>query len=117
MASIGCGQSGSEKRAEVKSISQAVDRLRQAPNAEKAPKLSELSRLPCSLPDVCALRDRCVQAYRLLVDTLDAIHQAKGKLDGESVAGFEKKLEESRKLTHECLENELVVGRRWGTQL
>jgi hypothetical protein len=114
---VGCNSSASEKRAEVKSISMAIDRLRQAPNAEKAPKLTELSKLPCSMRDTCELRAQCVAAYALHVEALDEIAAGKGKLDGEQVQQIEQKLEAARKQVHECLERELVVGRRFGTQI
>lgn len=112
---LGC-QSGSERRAEVQSISAAIDRLRQVPNSDKAPMLELLSQLPCSLTDVCELRDRCVRAYRLQVEALDEIAALKQAPNVERVSGIDAKLEAARKLAHECLENELVVGRRYGTQ-
>ncbi len=112
-----CGKGGADKRAEVRSISTAIDRLRQAQNPDKAVKLSELSRVPCSLADVCELRDRCVGAYQLQVEALERIAAPKDGLDGEEVAAIEQKLEAARKLAHECLEAELVVGRRYGTQI
>lgn len=113
----------SEQRAEVRSVSVAIDRLRQAPNPEKAPLLSELSRVPCSLKDVCELRDRCVGAYREQVEALDEIASIKAAKDerkipdAERFLAVERKLERARKLAQECLENELVVGRRYGTQI
>jgi hypothetical protein len=113
---VGCDGSASAKRAEVRSISFAIDRLRQAPNPEKAPKLEALSKLPCSLPDTCQLRDHCVGAYQLQVEAVTQIAVAKEGLDGDAVTAIEKKLEGARKLAHECLEFELVVGRRFGTQ-
>jgi hypothetical protein len=117
LSCLGCEQSGSAKRAEVRSISTAIDRLRQAQNPDKAPKLTELSRVPCSLPDVCDLRNRCVAAYQEQVEALDRIAQGKALLDSERVAAIEQRLERARKLAHECLEFELVVGRRYGTLL
>lgn len=108
--------SNSERRAEVQSVSAAIDRLRQVPNAEKAPMLELLSRLPCSLTDVCELRDRCVGAYRVQVEALQEIAALKQSPDGARVAAIDTKLEAARKMAHECLENELVVGRRYGTQ-
>jgi hypothetical protein len=112
-----CDQSGSAKRAEVRSVSNAIDRLREAANPDKAPKLTELSKLPCSVPDVCQLRDLCVRAYQQQVEALDRIAAAKaGSGDGD-VSAIEQKLESARKLAHECLEFELVVGRRYGTQI
>ena len=98
-------------------MSAAIDRLRDAPNPEKAPKLAELQKVPCSLADVCQLRDRCVGAYQMQVEALAQIAGAKNGLDGELVAALEQKLEAARKLSHECLEFELVVGRRYGTQI
>lgn len=115
--------SRSEQNAEVRSISTAIDRLRQAPNPEKAPLLSELSRVPCSLKDVCELRDRCVGAYREQVEALDeiaSISAAKNEPhvpDADRIVAVEHRLERARKLAQECLENELVVGRRYGTQI
>jgi hypothetical protein len=112
-----CGMGSADKRAEVRSVSTAIDRLRQAPNPDKAAKLQELSRVPCSLADVCGLRDRCVAAYQLQVEALDRIAAAKTGLDGEEVTAIERKLEAARTLAHECLEAELLVGRRYGTQI
>lgn len=113
----------SEQRAEVRSVSMAIDRLRQAPNPEKAPLLTELSRVPCSLKDVCELRDRCVNAYREQVEALDEIASIKAARDeqhlpdAERFVAVQRQLEQARKLAQECLENELVVGRRYGTQI
>lgn len=112
----------SEQRAEVRSVSLAIDRLRQAANPDKAPLLSELSRVPCSLKDVCDLRDRCVGAYRMQVEALaeiDAIKAALGRVEmrsAERVDPIAQKLKQAHALAQECLENELVVGRRYGTQ-
>src|SRR5512147_776258 len=83
LLAAGCNQTSSEKRAEVRSISVAIDRVRQAANPDKAPLLSELSRLPCTLQDVCQLRDRCVAAYQKQVEAVD---QIAAKKDGHDTA-------------------------------
>jgi len=100
-------------------VSIAIDRLRDAANPDKASKLTELSKVPCSVQDVCKLRDRCVGAYVLQVDALGAIakFRAAAPPDAEEVADVEQKLEGARKLAHECLEAELAVGRKYGTQI
>jgi hypothetical protein len=117
LAILCCDQSGSAKRAEVRSVATAIDRLRQAANPDKAPKLVELSKLPCSVPDVCQLRDLCVRAYEQQVEALDRIAAVKAGREGGGVSAIEQQLESARKLAHECLEFELVVGRRYGTQI
>jgi hypothetical protein len=73
----GCGVSDEAKRAEVASVTVAIDRLRDAPNANKAAFLTSLKQTPCSLPDVCQLRDLCVAAYTKLVDSRAQIAQLK----------------------------------------
>lgn len=115
-----CGKSDEEKRAEVKSVSVAIDRLRQVPNPNKASMLAALKQVPCSLADVCQLRDRCVGAYQLHVDALGQIEgfkDAGSPPDSEQVTGVEQKLEGARKLVQECLASELEVGRKYGTQI
>lgn len=79
----GCGRSEESKRAEVASVTVAIDRLRTAANPDKAAMLGTLEKTPCTMKDVCDLKQQCVEAYRLQVSTLAQIEGLKNGQLGE----------------------------------
>jgi hypothetical protein len=69
IAMMGCGRSG--ELAEIDRIGRAVDAVRDAPGdaVDAREKLvAELAGQAATLPEAVAARDRCAEAYRLLVD-------------------------------------------------
>jgi hypothetical protein len=64
-----------QKRAEVASVTVAIDRLREAPNVGKSEFLALLKKTPCTLEDVCRMRDACAVAYGKQVEALAQIQR------------------------------------------
>jgi hypothetical protein len=64
-AAFSCRSSGREEAA---GVMRALDLLRDAPADQKKAPVDALARVPCSLPIVCAARDRCAGVYRHLAD-------------------------------------------------
>ncbi len=60
LASIGCGD---KTKAESASLLRLVDDLRLASNAAKREPLERLRATPCTAPELCAVRDACVDAW------------------------------------------------------
>ena len=82
---VGChGEAEQAQRAEAARIAHAVDALRDAPNAAKAPRLKALEQMPCSVPDVCELQRVCVDAYRRQVHALDGVSAVRDELAGDA---------------------------------
>ncbi|MGC4063750.1 MAG: hypothetical protein QM784_03735 [Polyangiaceae bacterium] len=111
LGAAGCGQSEQAKRAEVASVTVAIDRLRDAPNPNKPEFLQYLASTPCSLEDVCALKKACADAYAEQVAALSAIAQLKSASDsganaGGKLAAIQGQLERAREGAKACVEQE-----------
>jgi hypothetical protein len=108
---LGCGPSDEAKRAEVASVTVAIDRLRDAPNPNKSQFLQNLASTPCSIEDVCALKKVCADAYAEQVTALAAISQLKtadatGPDAGARLAAIQTQLTDARDAAKACVEQE-----------
>jgi hypothetical protein len=113
-----CGVSEESKRAEVASVTVAIDRLRDAPNAGKAEQLTLLRKTPCTLPDVCQLRDACAAAYGKQVEALAQITQLKeqGTAASDMAARFlavQEQLARARDEAKACVDGEARLLERY----
>jgi len=100
--------------AETARVSRAIDAVRNAPNAGKAPLLRALESEPCAQPPACELKGLCVRAYSRHVDSLTASERAKLLLDApdggteaalaaaSAVNEAEAALSEAQRLTEAC---------------
>lgn len=73
-------------RAESARVTHALDLVLAAPNEQKAGPVEALAAAPCSSPQICATRDRCVSAFRHLVEgvkTETDVKRAIGDLEHE----------------------------------
>ena len=64
-------------RKEAGELAHIVERLREAPNADKQLHLERLTRALCTVADTCSLKDRCRDAYGALSQALRGIDAAK----------------------------------------
>ncbi|RYZ01129.1 MAG: hypothetical protein EOO73_36505 [Myxococcales bacterium] len=77
---VSCDTRSSESVRAQRSVSHLCwveNRIRNAPNPEKATFLADFARSPCPAPDACLMRDRCVVAYTLHVEALQLTAAAK----------------------------------------
>ncbi len=87
---------------------QSVERLRQAPNADKQARLADLVALLCSYPETCALKDRCTDAYQGFVKALNDIARIEAALTANAafgaadLAGAQHALDTAREKTLGC---------------
>jgi hypothetical protein len=100
--------------AEIARLGRAIDELRDAPNAAKAPRLRALDSEPCSQPLACELKSLCVRAYTRHLVSLDSSERARNLLaqpDGGTEAALaaasalnqaEAQQAEAAGLTHAC---------------
>ncbi|MBN2194263.1 MAG: hypothetical protein JW751_15710 [Polyangiaceae bacterium] len=115
------GGRGPTARAEADAVVRAVAVLRDAPNAEKAALLPPLAAVDCTAPDVCALRNACLDAYRLHVgalaerDDLTRVLAASGRPPNASarLAGIERDLTKAHALALDCAQGELALRARY----
>ncbi len=115
--------SGSDEAAIKQSAAQvarAVERLRGAPNSDKAVSLAQLSATACTGADVCEMRAICAAGYGLHVDSLALTQAAKlqlatGKaLEAAKVLGAaERMLEASSRELDKCVASEAALRRRY----
>jgi hypothetical protein len=97
---------------------QAVERLRQSVNSEKHTQLSALLALPCTQADTCALKDRCVDAYRGFVEALDDIAKIESALTNATsftaadLANAQRSLDVAREKTLNCSNAQGELARR-----
>jgi hypothetical protein len=111
LAALGCGRSEEAKRAEVASVTVAIDRLRDAPNPNKPEFLQFLANTPCSIEDVCALKKDCADAYAEQVSALAAISQLKaasasGADASAKLVAIQGQLERARDGAKACVDRE-----------
>ncbi|HEX9619639.1 MAG TPA: hypothetical protein VF989_05870 [Polyangiaceae bacterium] len=85
---------------EAGAVTHAVERLRGASNSEKGVALSALAAVPCSAPEVCALKTLCAGAYTKHVRALDGVRAARHALRAAPAgsARVAKLLDESQEL-------------------
>ncbi len=118
-----CGPS-SEEKAEAGALSRAIDLLRNAPNAGKAPLLNALKATRCTRPELRALQDRCADAYGLHVRGVEHELEAKAKLAAGADAGTvsallasaEDELNRARPLVERCTDQQAELKRRYRLQ-
>ena len=114
-----CGRSDEDKRAEVASVTVAVDRLRDAPNQDKSDFLLVAKKTECSLLDVCALRDHCTSAYELQVNALAQIERMKQRSllpendPAEHLASIQAQLSAARDAAKACVDEEAKLLDRY----
>jgi hypothetical protein len=123
LVSAGCrSESVEARRGEAAGVARAVEALRQAPNAEKAPFLKALKAVPCDAGDVCTLKKACVDAYVLEQTALDAVSAVRARtrtadgLNSDAVdllANAEHDLGRSRELTKACADLEGAARRKY----
>lgn len=108
--SVGCM---SPEAAEERAVLGAVDALRGAPSkdAGRVKLVEALEKLPATTERARHARDRCAEAYRLLLEGEERLSSASAGLagpTGDAKAGLvalaeaEKKLAESEKVMKEC---------------
>ncbi len=105
-------------------MAHAVEQLRSAPNAAKAPLLRALERQPCESEDVCELKRVCVAAYRDQLGALDGARALEHALSGDAAApppasaaalveSSEHRLEAARAGARHCAELQGALSRRY----
>jgi hypothetical protein len=105
---LGCPSDA--ERAELGQVARLVeniDRLRHADNANKQPLLTALEGATCQSTDACALKDLCVEAYRLHQRALDAIATLKAHAERDS-GPLDRSASERKALEFEAIEGDLV---------
>lgn len=118
------GEAEQAHRTEAGRITHAVENLRNAPNAKKAPYLTSLERTPCSVPDLCALKRACVDAYRRQLDALGAVRAVKKALQTDGgpalahsaavrLGSAQKQLADANRRAHHCADLQGAVERRY----
>jgi hypothetical protein len=88
-------------RAESARVTHALDVVLAAPNDRKAEPVEALAAAPCTSPQICSTRDRCVSAFRHLVEgvkTETNVKKAIGDLEQqggskERIAELDKELD------------------------
>jgi hypothetical protein len=122
LAFVAChGEADEAHRAEAGRVARAVQSLRDAPNDEKRARLVALRQQPCTVEDVCALRDTCVTAYSLEVEALDSIAAVRRATRepsapvppgaGELLARAETEMHRAEGLTKSCADLEGAARR------
>jgi hypothetical protein len=117
---VGCPASDGPARSEAAQLSHAVDALRNADNAAKAPHLRSLRETACNEPDVCAVRSTCVAGYELHLGALSAMSGAQAVLSdaGPDAAArvldqAKADLERAHGLTERCTEVQGEMVRKY----
>lgn len=124
-ALAGCRKDEAQARArsEAAAVSRAVDALRAADNDKKPVFLQALRDVPCTEPDVCAVRSACLAAYELHVRALARLGDARRLVDAGALAGVAAELDaaqdelaRAKTLTDDCTtqQGELVRRHRVG---
>jgi len=73
-------------RAEAGRVAEAVRKLREAPNPEKAPLRKALEATVCTADDTCGLKKSCAGAYALQERALDGLAAVRHATSGASAA-------------------------------
>lgn len=116
-------QAEAEARLEAERVVGAVRALRDAENDDKAPRLAALRQVQCKTPDVCELRDVCIEAYRLYAAGHEAVRAVKKSLGNDGGADpmssarllerAEKDVRAGRERSVRCAELEGKVSGRY----
>jgi len=122
---IGCsGARDQQRRAEAGRLGRAIDVLREAPNSDKRPLLRALESEPCTAPDLCTLKQTCVEAYTRHLHALDGVQASRRALESpepetdsrrvaELVTASERELAAARKIGERCTELRGEAQRRY----
>jgi hypothetical protein len=122
---IGCsGRREQQERAEAGRLGRAIDVLREAPNEGKRPLLRALENEPCSVAELCTLKQTCVEAYTRHLRALDGVQASRRALESreaetdsrrvaELVQTSERELGAARKIGERCAELRGEVQRRY----
>jgi hypothetical protein len=101
-------------------VARAIELVRNADNDAKRAPLAALGKVACGSPEVCAVRDVCVEAYKLHVDAVEMTQLAKeaaanGKTPRATLLLIEaqKKLSLSGPPVANCVEREGELRRRF----
>ena len=107
-------------RSEASRLSHAIDALRNAENAAKAPHLRGLRETPCTEPDVCAVRSACVAGYELHLGALTVMAGAQAALADAGPEAAERLLDQAKAdlerahgLTERCTEAQGELVRKY----
>jgi hypothetical protein len=85
--SVAChGEREEALRAEAGRVAEAVRKLREAPNPEKAPLRRALEAISCTADDTCGLKKSCSDAYALQERALDGLGAVRHATAGASAA-------------------------------
>ena len=126
VASVAChGERDEEVRAEAGRVAEAVRKLREAPNAEKAPLRKALEATVCTEADTCGLRKSCAEAYVMQERALEGVsavrHATSGASAAEPVASSAAALlsevtaglERAKTLAKGCADQEAALRRKY----
>jgi len=122
LVSVAChGEADEARRADVGRVSEAVRKLREAPNEAKRPLLLALQQTPCAADDAVTLRKSCSDAYEPLLAALDDIGAvrfamqsgASKAVDVTLLQRSESRLKEAEMLTKACADLEGAMKRRY----
>jgi len=101
-------------------VARAIEALRSADNDAKRAPLAELGKVACGSPEVCAVRDLCVEAYKLHVDAVETTKLAKdaaanGKMPRVTLLliDAQKKLSLAGLPVANCVDREAELRRRF----
>lgn len=104
------------------SLTQHIDRLRRANNADKRAALERLIAAPCEGADACGLKDLCVRAYQTHQRVLDAIEAMKAAAARDAgppspalrteFGRAERDLSAAKTLTESCAEEQVRAVRK-----
>jgi hypothetical protein len=73
-------------RAEAGRVAEAVRKLREAPNPEKAPLRKALEATACTADDICGLKKSCADAYALQEHALEGLSAVRHATTGAPAA-------------------------------
>lgn len=125
LAAVPACRSAEARRIEVETaaLGRAIDRVRQAPNQEKAPILTQLEEHACQAPEVCELKALCVHAYQVHLRALAAADRARQLLGtkgggtlasiqaAQELAQAERDLKIAGELAERCAEEQGNLSR------
>jgi hypothetical protein len=109
-------------KADVGRVSRQVKLLRDAPNPDKAPRLSALRQTTCADPEVCVMKQLCTEAYTEQSAALDAIasvqHAASEPAElppeaAQLLSRAEASLKHATDLTRQCADSEAALRRKY----
>ena len=108
---------GSTDKSEAAAVSRAVTSLREADNEKKRELLDTLRSAPCSQPDICSVRSRCLAAYELHIDVLNRLGSVMATVGAQGKPGdvdtMKRDLERSRELASACTDAQGEMIRKY----